>query len=91
MNKDTIAEILVNEIERQKAIEKELGCEFIRINPAKEGFYNLAEIGKLKNYIAMSIKNSTKKTLIDELSEKLLRLKIKPSNSIKAKCFKYVG
>ena len=24
------------EIERQKAIEKELGCEFIRINPAKE-------------------------------------------------------
>ena len=26
------------EIRRQKAIEKELGCEFIRINPAKESF-----------------------------------------------------
>ena len=26
------------EIERQKAIEKELGCKFIRINPAKENF-----------------------------------------------------
>ena len=26
------------EIERQKAIEKELGCEFIRINPTKENF-----------------------------------------------------
>ena len=26
------------EIERQKALEKELGCKFIRINPAKENF-----------------------------------------------------
>ena len=26
------------EIQRQKALEKELGCEFIRINPAKENF-----------------------------------------------------
>ena len=26
------------EIRRQKAIEKELGCEFIRINPARKNF-----------------------------------------------------
>ena len=26
------------EIKRQKAIEKEFGCEFITINPAKENF-----------------------------------------------------
>ena len=26
------------EIERKKAIENRLGCEFIRINPAKENF-----------------------------------------------------
>ena len=26
------------EIERQKALEKELGCKFIRINPDKENF-----------------------------------------------------
>ena len=26
------------EIQRQKALEKELGCEFIRINPAEENF-----------------------------------------------------
>ena len=26
------------EIERQKALEKELGCNFIRINPDKENF-----------------------------------------------------
>ena len=77
------------EIERQKAIEKELGCEFIRINPAKEGFDNLVEIGKIKSYIAMSIKTSTKKALIDKLSEKLLRLKFNSNNSIKTKCLKY--
>ena len=26
------------EIERQKALEKELDCKFIRINPARENF-----------------------------------------------------
>ena len=26
------------DIERQKSIEKELDCKFIRINPAKKGF-----------------------------------------------------
>ena len=41
------------EIRRQKAIEKELGCEFIRINPAKEGFNIFVEIGKIQNYIAI--------------------------------------
>ena len=28
-----------HEIERQKALEKELGCKFIRINPDKESLY----------------------------------------------------
>ena len=35
------------EIQRQKALEKELGCEFIRINPAKENFNIFVEIGKI--------------------------------------------
>ena len=35
------------EIERQKAIEIKLGCEFIRINPAKENFNIFAEISKI--------------------------------------------
>ena len=41
------------EIKRQKAIEKELGCEFIRINPTKENFNIFAEIGKIQNYIIL--------------------------------------
>ena len=79
------------EIRRQKISEKELGCKFIRINPTKKGFNIFIEIGRIQNYIAMSIKNSTKKTLIDELSEKLLGLELKSNNSIKTKCLKYVA
>ena len=82
------------EIERQKAIEKKLGCEFIRINLPKENFNMFVEIGKIQNYITKSTKKlteeSTKKSLIDELSYKLLRLEFKSNNFIKTKCLKYV-
>ena len=47
------------EIERQKAIEKELGSEFIRINPAKENFDTSIEIGKIQSYIVKSTQKST--------------------------------
>ena len=69
------------EIKVQKALENELDCEFIRINPAKEDFNIFVEIGKIQSYIVESIKNlpedSTKKSLIDEISNKLLGLELK--------------
>ena len=37
---------LSNEIERQKALEKELDCVFIRINPDEENFNIFREIPK---------------------------------------------
>ena len=82
------------EIERQKVLEKELGCKFIRINFDKENF----NISKAQNEIFSNIKKSnkesnkelTKKFLIDELSNKLLRLEFKSDNSMKTKCLKYV-
>ena len=62
------------EVERQKAIKNELGCEFIRINPAKENFNIFVEIGKIQNYITKSTKKltkeSTKKSLTDKFSNK---------------------
>ena len=58
------------EIERQNAREREPGCKFIRINPAKENFNIFVEIGKIHSFTV----KSTKKYLIDELSNKLLRL-----------------
>ena len=45
-----------DKIQRQKALEKELGCEFIRINPDKENF----NINKANNDIFRHIKESTK-------------------------------
>ena len=74
------------EIERQKALEKELSCEFIRINQARENFDIFVEIGRIQNHII----KSTRKTLIDEISIKLLKLDFKSNNSIKTKCLKCV-
>ena len=44
------------EIERQKALEKELGCKFIRMNPDKEIF----NIFKAQNEIFRHIKEPNK-------------------------------
>ena len=49
-----------HEINRQMAIEKEIGCEFIRINPDEENF----NIFRSVNEIQRHIKKSTK-TLIE--------------------------
>ena len=63
----------LNDQERQLAIEKELDCKFIRINPAKERFNVFNEIGIIQIFIAKSnkklteksTKKSTKKSRID--------------------------
>ena len=60
-----------HEIRRQKAVEKELDCEFIRNNPAREKFDLFVEISKIQNFIVKVNKKlteeSTKKFLIDEI------------------------
>ena len=48
------------EIEKQKAIEKELGCKFIRIDPSKEDFYENIGLDRIKNYIVNRLKNQLK-------------------------------
>ena len=57
-----------NEIKRQKKLEKELGCVFIRINPNEKNFNIFKEINKIHGHI----KKSTKKSLTDDLSKRLL-------------------
>ena len=59
---------------------------FIRINPDKENF----NIFKEKNKIRRHIKKSTKKSLIDDLSKRVLGLEFKSNHSIKSKCLKWV-
>ena len=61
------------EIQRQRAIEKELGCVFIRINPDEEKFNIFTAINKIHRHI----KRSTKKSLIDNVSKRLSKLEFK--------------
>ena len=48
------------EIQTQKAIEKKLGCVFIRINPDEEDFNIFKAINEIHKYI----KKSTRKSLV---------------------------
>ena len=48
------------EIERQKAIEKELDCKFIIIDSSKEGLDVNIELDRIQSYIVKSTKKSTK-------------------------------
>ena len=77
---------LSNEIESQKALEKELDCVFIRINPDEKNFKAFKEIKKIQWHI----KKSNKKLLIDDLSKKLLDLEFKSNHSIKSKCLRWI-
>ena len=77
---------LESEIERQKALEKELDCKFIRINPARENFNIFNEINRIHHHIV----KSKEKNLLDNISNTLLNLKLKKNNSIKTKCFRWI-
>ena len=60
-----------DEIERQRALERELNCVFIRINPDAIDFNIFKEINKIHRHINQLTKQQTeqktKKSLIDNL------------------------
>ena len=70
---------------RQFMIESH-GITIIRTNPDAADF----DINRLINRIYMHIIKSTKKSLIDDLSKRLLELEFKSNHSIKSKCLKWV-
>ena len=74
------------EIKRQEAIEQELGCKFIRIDPGKEDF----DIFKAVYEIFRHIKQSTKKTRVSKISTRLLGFKFESDNIIKSKAIKFI-
>ena len=76
------------DIERQKAIERDLGCKFIMIDPSKKDFDVNIELGRIQKYIVKSTKKLSEKSLIDDLSKRLLGLGFKSNNAIKTKCLK---
>ena len=73
------------EIKIQKAIQEEIGCKFIRIDPDKEEFDNF----RPNNEIFRNINQSTKKSLINKISMRLLGLEFKSDNMIKSKAMKF--
>ena len=84
-----------DEIERQRALERELNCVFIRINPDAADFNICKEINKIHRHINQLTKQQTeqktKKSLIDNLSKGLLELEFKQNNQIKTKCLKWIA
>ena len=60
------------ENEREEKMEKELYCEFIRINLDEKHFDICVEIGRIHNHVIKSTKESTKKSLIDKIPKRIL-------------------
>ena len=59
---------------------------FIGINPDEKKFNIFKEI----NEIHKNIKKSTKKSLVLNLSKRLIELEFKSNHSIKSKCLKWI-
>ena len=80
MKRDTLTEMKKEKMKEKKKIKKkELGCKFDRINSDAENYDIFVEIGKMQNKII----ESTRKSLIDDLSKRLLELEFKSNHSIK--------
>ena len=74
------------EIQRQKALERELDFVFIRINPDAVDFNIFKEINKIHRHINKLTKQQTKESVIDNLSQRLQEIKFVENHSIKSKC-----
>ena len=83
-----------DEIERQRALERELNCVFITIDPDATNFNMLREINKIYRHINQVTKQQTeqktKESVIDDLSNELLKLEFKKNDSIKSKCVRWI-
>ena len=81
-----------HETQRQRALERELNCVFLRINPDAADFKICKAISKIHRHINQSTIQQTqqkiKKSLIDNLSKGLLELEFKQNNQIKTKYLK---
>ena len=78
------------EIQRQKALERELDCAFIRINPDAADFNIFKEIKKIHRHINKLPKQQTKDSIIDNLSQRLQEIVFVKIHSIKSKCLKWI-
>ena len=94
IKKDMLTEISFLRRKDKKHQKKKVNCKFIRINTSRKSYDGNYEISKVSACITESFKKqteeSTKKSLIDDLSKRLLELKFKSNHSIKSKCLKWI-
>ena len=79
-----------DEIERQRALERELSCVFIRINPDAIDFNIFKEINKIHRHINQLTKQQTEQKTKESIKKGLLELEFKQNNQIKTKCLKWI-
>ena len=76
MKKVILTEMLFLRKKRQKALEKKLGCKFIRINTSKEGYDADYETSGIQIFVSKfkdrQLKNFNKK--LKELEDKIEKL-----------------
>ena len=75
-----------HEIQRQQALVRELNCAFIRINPDAVDFNIFKEINKIQRHT----EKSSKKSLIDKISKRLLEIEFASDHLIKSKYLKWI-
>ena len=66
---------LIFEEKRQKALEKKLNCEFIRINTSRENYDASYEASRIQTFISNSNKNKIK-----ELEDEIKKLRLQLTN-----------
>ena len=66
---------LIFEEKRQKALEKKLNCEFIRINTSRENYDASYEASRIQTFISNSNKNKIK-----ELEDEIKKLRLQLAN-----------
>ena len=70
---------LTFEEKRQKALEKKLNCEFIRINNSRENYDASYEASRIQTFIS-KFKDKEKENEVQELKDKINELKLQLAN-----------
>ena len=70
---------LIFEEKRQKALEKKLNCEFIRINTSRENYDADYEASRIQTFIN-KFKNKEKENEIKKLEDEIKKLKLQLTN-----------
>ena len=90
MSQDMLTEILVMKLEDKKRQKNNLIVCLIELILMEKNFNIFKEMNKIQRHIKKSNPKLTGKSLIDDLSKRLLELEFKSNHLIKSKCLKWI-